>query len=207
MTGGFVNLFPVAGGAPYWLYEGDNFGGSVSVNFCTQDLCGGFDLSADWQCPTNAAMNNGKITALPFNGTSPFLYALNFGDFQDNPVFENLGLGVYFVTCRDANGCLKDIAVDLCTVGTSEPLQPRKLSVSPNPTSGIANVSLPALPGEQSLLCEVFDAKGKFVQAARLVRWDDQLRGSVALDNQPAGYYLLKTRGGERPLTAVLVKK
>ncbi len=203
MDGGFVDLFAPTGGT-YWSYMGGNFGTEVSAPFCTVDQCLGFIVDATVECPS---VNNGKITAIPMNGTAPYFYSINGSNFVPDPVFTNLPFGFYTLICVDALGCSTEKFIDLCTVGTSEPNQLRSLKVSPNPTSGMARVELPALEGEQSLICEVFDTKGKLVQTARLVRWDNTLQGMVVLDNAPAGLYLLKVKGLARPLTAKLVKK
>ncbi len=203
MDGGIVDIFSPFGGS-YWTYMGGNFGTEITAPFCTQELCAGFLVDAKVECP---APNNGTITAVPINGTPPFQYSINGVDFQPDPVFSNLSSGLYTLLCFDANSCSAQKLVDLCTVGTTEPNQLRGLKVSPNPTSGMANVELPALEGEQSLICEVFDQKGQLVQTARLVRWDNTLHTMVILDKQPAGTYFLRVKGLPRPLVAKVVKK
>ena len=203
MDGGIVDIFSPLGGS-YWTYIGGNFGSEISAPFCTEALCDGFIVDAKVECP---APNNGTITAVTVNGSAPYQYSLNGGVLQLDPVFPNLSFGVYQLLVIDANGCSAEKIIDLCTVSTDEPVQLRTLKVSPNPTSGMASIELPAFEGEQSLVCEVFDTKGKLVQTARLVRWDNTLRGMVILDNAPAGTYFLRVRGLARPLTAKLVKK
>lgn len=203
MDGGFVDLFAPNGGS-YWTYMGGNFGTEITASFCTEDLCQGFIVDATVECPS---FNNGKITAIPMNGTAPYFYSIDGSLFQPDPVFANLDFGFYVLTCVDAVGCSSEKLIDLCTVNTTEPNQLRNLKASPNPTSGMTKIELPALEGEQSLIGEVFDTKGKLVQTIRLVRWDNTLQGMVILDNAPAGLYLLKIKGLARPLTAKLVKK
>ncbi|MFN0212637.1 MAG: hypothetical protein ACKVT2_00145 [Saprospiraceae bacterium] len=203
MEGGIVDIFSPFGGS-YFTYTGGNFGAELTGEFCTQEFCTGFSVDATVEC---IGQNEGKIIAIPSNGAAPFKYSINGIDFQTDSIFSNLSIGFYTLQCLDANGCLSEKLVDLCTVSTTEPNQLRKLIVSPNPTSGMANIELPALDGEQSLICEVFDIKGKLVQTARLVRWDNTLRGMVILDNQAAGLYILKVKGLPRPLMAKLVKK
>jgi hypothetical protein len=203
MEGGFVNLLSPSGNS-YWSYMGGNFGNEVSAPFCATDACIGFQVQATTECPTP---NNGKITAKVINGTPPFQFSLDGANFQSDSVFSNLVFGFYNLFCLDANGCASELFIDLCTVNTSEPNQLRGLKVSPNPTSGMANIELPALEGEQSLICEVLDQKGKLIQTVRLVRWDNTLRGMAILDNAPAGTYFLRLKGLARPLTAKLVKQ
>ncbi|MDO8366550.1 MAG: hypothetical protein Q7T20_07140 [Saprospiraceae bacterium] len=203
MDGGVVDLFSPLGGS-FWTYVGGNFGGEITAPFCTGDQCSGFVVDASVECPSP---NNGKITAIPQNGSAPYQFSLDGSLFFSDPVFSNLSAGFYTLQCKDANGCTAEKLIDLCTVSASEPNQLRSLKVSPNPTNGLATIELPALEGEQSLVCEVFDIKGKLIQTMRLVRWDNTLRGMVILDNAPAGTYFLKVKGLARPLTARLLKK
>lgn len=205
MDGGFINLFNPNDGASIWSYFGGNFGASLSKPFCATPLCAGFELEVLVECPE--PIGNGKISAMPSNGTAPYQYSLDNLNYQFDSVFLGLNAGLYTLYCVDANGCAVERPVDLCTVSSQEPFQARALKISPNPTSGMANIELTALDSEQSVLCEVFDARGKFVQAVRLVRWDDTLRGMVILDKQAAGVYFLKINGLARPLMARIVKK
>jgi hypothetical protein len=206
MDGGYVDIFSQTGGISYWTYFGGDFGGQITGPFCAVAPCAGFFLEAQTQDPTGGNAN-GQISVTPSGGTGPFLFSLNGGFFQPDPVFTNLPSGIYTVSCLDANGCVVDLVVFLGDVSADEPQQLRTLKATPNPTSGMVNVELPALDNEQSLVCEVYDNKGKLVQMARLVRWDNTLRGMVILDNQPAGLYLLKVNGLSRPLTAKVIRK
>ena len=204
MEGGFVNIYSPSG-ASYWIYPGGNFGTKISAPFCATELCLGFSVEATVECPS--ATNGNTILAMPSNGTPPYQFVLDGIIFQSDPLFTNLNPGFHYLNCFDNNGCATEQLIDLCSVSTSEPDQLRSLKVSPNPTSGMAIIELPALEGEQSLNCEVLDAKGKLIQIARLVRWDNTLRSMVILDNQPAGIYFLRVKGLAHPLTAKLVKK
>lgn len=207
MDGGFVNLYSPLGSS-FWTYVGGDFGGQASAPFCATELCGNFDISLNFVHPSSAGASDGQITCVPSGGTGPYQYTLNFGSPQSNPVFNNLPSGVYNVDCLDANGCVSGASVELSgQSSTNEPKQFRTLKVSPNPTGGMTTIELPAMDGELSVVCEVLDSKGKLIQAARLVRWDNTLRGMVILDNQPSGMYFLRVKGLTRPLTAKLIKQ
>jgi len=206
MDGGIVVLSSPLG-VPLWSYFGGNFGDEVSAQFCTVELCAGFSAEFAVVCPGNATLNDGKITAMPIGGTAPYQYSLDGADYQPSPVFENLTNGFYGLSILDANGCAFFQIVDLCLVNTVEPGFQRSMKVSPNPTKGMASIELPAVEGEESLLCEVLDARGKWVQSFRLVRWDDTLRGMAVLDNAPAGIYFIRVKGLPIPLTARLIKQ
>ncbi|MDX1912168.1 MAG: hypothetical protein SFV22_11805 [Saprospiraceae bacterium] len=205
MDGGFVDLYSLTGSS-YWTYFGGDFGAQITTPFCAVDLCGDFFILAQTQDPTGGNAN-GEISVSPFGGAGPYLYSLDGGFFQPDPVFTGLAAGLYTVSCLDNNGCVANLVVVLGDVGTDDPEQFRRLTASPNPTDGLVNVALPALGNEQSLVCEVYDSHGKMVQMARLVRWDDTLRGMVILDKAPAGLYYLKVSGLSRPLTAKVIRK
>ncbi|MFN0176645.1 MAG: T9SS type A sorting domain-containing protein [Saprospiraceae bacterium] len=206
MEGGFVDLFSPNGGS-FWTYAGGNFGSEITAPFCATTACADFFVDVALVNPSSAGASDGQIAAMPSGGQLPYQYNLNGGAFQSDSVFTNLPVGFYTLGALDATGCLVEKFIELGTVGINEPAQLRSLKVSPNPTSGIANIELPAIEGEQSKILEVFDLKGKLIQTARLVRWDNTLRGMVILDNQPAGTYFLRVKGLARPLTARLVKK
>ena len=203
MDGGIVELYSPFGGS-LWSYFGGDFGNELIATFCAEDLCSNFTANTVVECPSPS---NGKITVTPSGGTPPYQFSLNGGSFQSDSVFANLDAGIYFLFVTDANTCTYQTEVDLCTVSTSEPEANRRLVVFPNPTSGIAQVELPAISEEQSVLCEVLDMKGKLIQQARLVRWDQTLKGMVFLDKQPSGTYFARVRVGNRAFVAKVIKK
>ncbi len=207
MEGGIVDLFsPIAG--THWSYVGDDFGSEISAPFCAVALCADFFVAGSGNTILPArAPQTARSRLCPVIGLPPYQFNLNGGNFQADPLFSNLPSGFYVLGALDANGCFVETFVSLGTIAINEPAQLRKLKVSPNPTSGMASIELPAIEGEQSLMFEVFDLKGKLVQTARLVRWDNTLRGMVILDNAPAGTYFVRVKDLARPLTARLVKK
>lgn len=191
-----------------WNLTDNNFGSLVEVPFCVTYDCGSLHLTAS-ATPDAAATPapDGTVTAQVDGGTPPFQFALNNGLFQSDPVFTDLPSGVYQLQVLDANLCLmqQEVFVDLLTA--SNELTARVLLASPNPTKGLVNLILPALGEERMAICEVFDSRGKMLQTARLTRWDDDLRGVVALDNYPPGLYLLQLRGLDQVYRIRIVKQ
>lgn len=59
--------------------------------------------------------SNGEITVSATGGTAPYEYALNYGDFQDNPVLPFAGVSNLYQV-RDANGCVFSDSISLPTV-------------------------------------------------------------------------------------------
>lgn len=207
MEGGFIALNG-PDGTNLGFYSGGDFGTELKFPFCAVSACQGFTLNTATISPSGAGTNDGQITAQPTGGTAPYQFSLDGGAFQADPVFPNLGAGFYVLVCLDAQGCVQETLVPLTTSNTTDLQKPlRSLEVSPNPTSGIATITMPALAGEESLMAEVLNARGQRVQSIRLVRWDNTLRGMAILDNVPAGVYFVRVLGLQRPLTARIVKK
>jgi gliding motility-associated-like protein len=58
--------------------------------------------------------NNGFITIDSLsNGTPPYQFSFNGGAFTSNPTFTNLSAGAYSIIVQDANGCQKELEVDI----------------------------------------------------------------------------------------------
>lgn len=70
----------------------------------------------------------------------------------------------------------------------------------------MAVIELPALEGEASFLCEVFDTHGSLIQKARLVRWDQLLHGMIILDQAAPGVYWIRVLGPKQTWVSRLVK-
>jgi len=105
-------------------------------------------------------------------------------------------------------GALLDIPFCTGAVGTQEPAAgQRKLSVTPNPTTGLVQLMLPAFNGEHTAQCHVFNQQGGLIQSVKMTRWDDTLYGALALDKFPSGVYYLKTSGLDRIYGARVVKQ
>jgi len=205
MMGGFVSA--TLGGISVFDYAGNNFGAELSIPFCVTSMCADLVLTASVNLASGQGINDGSIEAIASGGTPPYKYALNGGNLQTSPIFSNLVPTQYTVLCLDAFGCAKEIQVNLGTVGTQELDGFRKLDVSPNPTIGIAHLTLSAFGNEKMAYCEVYDGHGKLIQTTRMLRWDDSLRGNIALDKFPSGYYYLRVMGLDRIYAARIVKK
>ncbi len=192
-----------------WTLTDNNFGSLVEVPFCVSYDC------ADLQLNSSAAPDalstpsaDGSIQAQATGGAAPYQYALDNGQFQADSLFIGLTTGVYTLRVLDANGCAtqQQVFVDQTTAAHEPAVRSRELLASPNPTKGLVNLLLPARGQEQTAVCEVYDSRGKLLQTARLVRWDNDLRGVVALDTYPPGLYVLQLRGLSEIFSARVVK-
>lgn len=85
--------------------------------------------------------NNGTITIQNASGgTAPYLYALNSGAFQANPVFSNLAPGNYTIRVRDANLCEITLNASVGS-GLLSQIQFQKIDATCNNANGSINLS------------------------------------------------------------------
>lgn len=85
-----------------------------------------------------------------------------------------------------------------CTTGIATPsLQPR-LSVAPNPSSGLFHIR-----SEEDMIIQVYDMLGKEVLKRSLKKGDN----SISLENNTAGVYYLEATGKERKTIVKLLKQ
>ncbi len=54
--------------------------------------------------------NDGSISISASGGTQPFTYSMNGVNYQPVNVFNNIGAGSYFISVKDANGCIYSVA-------------------------------------------------------------------------------------------------
>lgn len=204
---GYASLFKPDGTA-VWEIFGEDFGAQTEVDFCASTPCSGFLASADVQNASAAGASDGSITIHATGGTPPYLYSLDNSFFATDSVFTGLVPGKYTIYILDSGLlCETSVTVEVkFTVAAGEAVVPRQLSVSPNPTAGVVSVRLPARAGESEAFCEVFDARGQYLFAVRMARWDDELRGLLSLEKYPAGAYFVRVKGLERSYVGVVQK-
>jgi gliding motility-associated-like protein len=62
--------------------------------------------------------STGAVTVAGSGGVTPYTYAINGGTFQGSGSFTGLAAGNYFVTVKDANGCLGTVSVSITQPGS-----------------------------------------------------------------------------------------
>ena len=204
---GSISLF--SGATTFWTYSGGNFGGELTYSFCNKGACTALTVSANVTPDKPTPNPDGLIVGSATGGKTPYKYALDNGAYKSTPVFAGLAAGTYVLKCKDANGCITEITVVVTKTSAVEDLNTpqRKLSASPNPTTGLVFLELPALNGEKEAVCEVFDSRGTLLQTVRMARWDDMLRGGVAMEPYAPGMYVLRLRGQSEVLSARVIKQ
>lgn len=94
--------------------------------------------------PTCIPGNNGSFTVNGIGGVPAYQYKLGAGAYQAGNTFTGLGVGVYIVTIKDANGCTKTVAVTL--VNNNAPILTNN-TLPPPCSNSLANISVTASNG------------------------------------------------------------
>ncbi len=177
-----------------WSYNGDvdTFANTLVVPFCANELCNGFDISTSTTKPNNVGLNNGVIAASTIGGQPPFLFSINGSTPTGNGIFSGLVPGIYLIKVQDANDCTSEelVVLEAASNTTNWGIE-RKIIVAPNPTTGPLWIEVPALPREQTAHCLLLDANGKQLKQVQLGRFDYNFKGSMGIQQYPAGAYWL----------------
>ncbi len=196
-----------------WSRDNLPVGAEHPLAFCnTQQPCAAFaallKINPD---KGNTPASDGSIIITPTGGTPNYSYSLDNGAYKFVGIFTSVTAGSHVVRVRDGNGCMLEYRAEVKkTSSAAEPtdaVESRQLSASPNPTSGMVMVTLPALPGERDMTCQLISPQGQVLQTFRLTRWDNTLSSPVALDTYPSGIYLLRATNGRGTWSAQVVKK
>jgi len=130
--------------------------------------------------------NNGSIDQTAVGGTLPYTYLWSNGATTQD--LTGLAGGVYTVTVTDANGCTKTASFTVNTsVGTEEAAFFAQFQLSPNPTEGLASLSL-QLHEAAALRVEIRDVAGRLIWENPPLQ-TDALNLPIDLTNSPAGMY------------------
>jgi subtilisin-like proprotein convertase family protein len=187
-------------GGPF--QSGNTFTVSAGLNEVrVRDAAGTiFLLNVNVPIPTlvslSATAANDSIVASAQFGTPPYLYSIDGTNFQNSNIFPDLPNGIYTVTVMDDNGCTATTSVTVNVVGTVEPGVAWGLIVSPNPSTGLFQLTMQHAPA--TLRAEVFDAAGRNLRTLDFTPAAGGLF-STRLDLQdfPQGTYLLRLTDGK----------
>lgn len=116
-------VFSLLAAGQYTVTARNRDGCLASVSFTISNpvpTCNGVNIQvtaqAGHQTPCEAA--NGTVTVSATGGTAPYLYSLDGGPFQSQPLFTALTAGNYMLSVKDAYGCTGNASI---TVGQAGP--------------------------------------------------------------------------------------
>lgn len=180
---------------PIWNYNPATDTFSVSISsplFCPSSPCADFVPDLQIQNTSGATTADGEVTAIVQGGTPPYRYSLNGSVPSNSNTFTGLSSGAYVLAVFDAGSCAGYYPFFIGTVGTNaQPSTSRAVEVTPNPTTDLVWVRIPALPGESEAICSLLNQQGSIQRTILLKRFDQELLGAFSLEKQPSGTYFL----------------
>jgi len=173
--------------------EGDYFIDIDNVNIirCPESL----GLITEVQDATNANSNDGQASVEATEGLEPFRYRWETGD-STKATF-NLEPGTYTVTVVDAAGCEEttEVVVDV-TTSTNEIESLNVLRLSPNPTTGQAELTL-EFDRTEAVEVRIFNPVGQLLQQIPVQHFQKATL-PIDLNNQATGIYFVQIRVGQK---------
>ena len=138
--------------------------------------------------PSTPAHSNGAVTLAAAGGISPYTYIWNTG--STNNQLLGIGIGEYFVTITDANGCthVDSITVTAFTAISITSNSIQEFSIYPNPNSGQFTVHITLLK-HQNLNLRLQDVLGRILFETEISGL--QIDYPMDLDRYPPGSYFI----------------
>lgn len=146
----------------------------------------------------NPDQNNIEIIADDPSGVGSFEYAINGGEFQDDPIFLDVPPGLNTVIIRDKNGCGITDAIEFLVIGYPKFFTPNGDSV--NDDWNIKGIDDPSIVEP---LVFIFDRYGKLLkQLDAFSAWD----GTYIGNDMPASDYWFRFEYNEAESGIVIAK-
>lgn len=141
--------------------------------------------------------NNGTIDLAVEGGLSeiigdPSFYGFEWSNGEITEDLANLAAGTYTVTVSDLSNCTDPVIVEISvsSTATKDPQSVKSLAISPNPTNGIANLSL-LLNGASEVRIEVLNALGQTVLSTNAGKVNNLLQ-PINFGNLSDGTYMVR---------------
>lgn len=173
------------------LFSSDGaFGSSESNSFCLGTSC---NLTIEVSTTDSFGASTG-IIMIDASGAGQYEYSIDGGvTFSNSNTFDGLPAGSYEVVARDALGCVISQTVVLDEIPVGETALTEEFVISPNPTTGLFNISLKGHEYVDGFLeIQVYNINGKLIQERKFSRYDGEFKGQVSLYSYPEGVYILK---------------
>lgn len=133
----------------YTLLVTDNAAGTASCSFVLNVAT---PLASDTSTtPAICGNSDGTATVNVTGGVPPYVYI--WSNSQMTQTATGLAAGTYYVTVTDANGCIIiDTAIVNCVVGISEVSINGNISIAPNPSDGLFDMTITGYKGKEATL-------------------------------------------------------
>jgi hypothetical protein len=174
-----------------------------NVNY--KSACPATFISGSTITNANPGQSNGRIALTVSGGQLPYTYRWSTGAVTNT--ITNLAQGNYTVTVADARGCeeIRTFSVRSTTVYEANSAI-GKISLSPNPTSGIANLDL-EMNRAADVNIQIFNLVGQQVGQEIREKAVTKAQYNLDLSAQPAGMYLIRITAENKTYVTRLVKQ
>jgi hypothetical protein len=161
------------------------------------------NLSVTVTNASGAGSNNGSATATASGGSGPYTYL--WSNNQSGPNATNLGVGLYFVTATDQNGCTEVDTVSVNVTGIELPQAFSNIQAFPNPTSSKIRVMV-ELISEDEISLSLTDVLGKLVMPV-IDSYGSRESFELDLSELSDGVYLLQVSSPQGSKTLRILKQ
>ena len=187
-----IRFHGIWGSSDFWV-DLDN----INLLSCASSM----DLTAA-VVPATPGLDDGEATVHVGNGNPPYQYEWSNG--STDQTASGLVTGNYTVTVNDAHGCSDTLNISVGTSSTIEQAGFAKVSLYPNPTSGLATFQ--AVFGRSvNAQIEILNPIGQRV-AYFSTGLTDHISQPIDLHAFPDGLYLIRLSAEGKALTVKLVK-
>lgn len=215
--------FLLMAGSP--LSTGADFSASNLQSLETTTYRGAFDAKNDWtDCWTewNAQNADYSVPTINYFSATPTITVDNTTGVLTAPagyasyLWSNgattqsitaAASGSFTVTVTNARGCQKTSAPANVSVGIEENLSFQALSMSPNPTDGMVNISFELAKNEEVTL-SVLDLAGKVITSQQNALLTGKHTLNINMANESAGIYIvnIRTTSSQKSLRLTVTK-
>jgi hypothetical protein len=188
-----IRYHGIWGASDFW-FDLDN----INILSCAADM----ELSAA-VTPATPGQFDGSATIEVGLGNPPYQYTWSSGNTTKTAT--SLGPGTYTVTVLDSHGCTDEITFSLGTSAVQDPADFARVSLFPNPTSGLATLEVQFRQSTDAQI-EILNPLGQRVHFIS-VKEAVQLSENIDLESMTPGLYLVRILANGAMISQKLMKQ
>lgn len=155
---------------------------------------------------TQSNGTNGTITVTGAGGNTPYLYSMNGTNYYSGSLFSGLGIGVYTVYIKDANGCITSTEVTINS-NSLEEIGFQFVQLYPNPNNGVFEIEMDGVEGA-SVDGKLFNVSGQLVSSFELKAIDGKVKQTIEMSKKlAAGTYYIGLYNENKAVVKQFVKE
>jgi hypothetical protein len=155
---------------------------------------------------TQSNGTNGTITVTGAGGNTPYLYSMNGTNYYSGSLFSGLGIGVYTVYIKDANGCISSMEVTINS-NSLEEIGFQFVQIYPNPNNGVFELEMDGVDGA-FVEGKLFNVAGQLVSTFNISATDGKVKQTIEMSKKlAAGTYYLGLYNNDKAVVKQFVKE